>query len=883
MAEGVATGCSRAIITALMALASGTKLGPYEILALLGTGGMGEVYRALDTSLGREVAVKILHAGTLQDPDRLRRFRQEAQSAASLNHPNILAIHFVGEHDGAPFIVSELLEGENLRERLRRERLPLRKCLDFATQVIDGLVAAHEKGIVHRDLKPENIFLTRDGRVKILDFGLAKLIALGNTSADANAVTMTQVSSPGVVLGTVGYMSPEQVRSQPLDARSDIFSFGVMFYEMLSGKNVFLRATGADTMSALLNEDPPELTQSSPGVSPGLDRIVRRCLEKEPADRFQSVRDLGFALQAVTGSNTSAAAPTAASSPIPSKKIAALGLFAVAILVTGLGAYLFGHSRPSLAPSAQPEFHQLTFRLGTIGDARFAPDGQTIIYGASMDGAVSRLYSTRNDSPESQALEPGSIGLFAVSPTGELAVAAGCKYLGNARCSGVLARMPLSGGAPREVLPDVTVADWLPDRKELAVVRRSRGHVLVEFPIGKALFSTPGGVNAMRVSPDGKYVAFAANPTLGNDAGEIIIFDTQGKEVARAGPWNSIEGIAWVSSGTEVWFAASAGNEGWADQIRALDLSGRQRMILRLPGITRLHDISRDDRVLITKEQWRSLMPFKGPNDGKDRDLSWFDLSAVCDIALDSQSVIFTEIGQAPGQDYFLYQRKTDGSPAVKLGDGFTGAISPDGKWVLSVSAENPARLVLLPAGAGNAKRLPGQGLTQFSGPSWFPDGKRVAYEASDGHAWRAYVQDLDGGIPRAISTELSAVSPYETQLVSPDGKYVFGRDLERKCFRYPLDGSSSIEIPGLQPEESFAGWAGDSHSIFLFSQAGYPVKVFKLDVSTGTRKVIREIMPEDAVGLDALFALRVSGDEKSFAYSYQRSLSELYLVSGLK
>jgi Tol biopolymer transport system component len=844
---------------------------------------MGEVYRALDTSLGREVAVKVLHPGTLHDPDRLRRFRQEAQSAASLNHPNILAIHLVGEHNGSPFIVSELLEGENLRERLRRERLPLRKSLDIAAHIIDGLAAAHQKGIVHRDLKPENVFLTTDGGVKILDFGLAKTIVGEKVTCDTNAVTMTQVSSPGVVLGTVGYMSPEQLRSQPIDTRSDIFSFGVMLYEMLSGKNVFLRTTGADTMSALLNDDPPELTQCCPSVSPGLDRVVRRCLEKEAADRFQSVRDLGFALQAVTGSGISSATRATASPRFRGKKIAALALFAGAILLTVYGAYFFGRSHAGLTISAQPQFQQLTFRLGTIRNARFAPDGQTIIYGASMDGAVTRLYTTRSDSPESQALEPSNISLFAVSPTGELAVANGCEFVGDARCRGLLARMPLSGGAPREILPDVHLADWLPDRKELAVVRRSRGHVVLEFPVGKTLYTTSGMINGMRVSPDGKHVAFASNPAWGNDAGDILIFDAEGKQVASAGPWNSIEGIAWASSGAEVWFAASAGNEGWADQIRALDLYGRQRMILRLPGITRLHDISRDGRVLIAKEQWRALMPFKGPKNSKERDLSWLDLSAVVDLALNSESLIFTEIGQAPGQDYFLYMRKTDGSPAIKLGEGFTGALSPDDKWVLSVSAENPSRLILLPTGAGDAETLPGQGLTQFSGPSWTPDGKLVAYEATDGHAWHLYLQDLVGGKPHAVTTELSPVSPYETQLVSPDGKYLFGRDLERKGYRYPLDGSPPIEIAGLEPEESFAGWSGNSHSIFLFSPAQYPVKVFKLDVSTGSRKVIRELLPEDLVGLDSVFTLRVSGDEKSYAYSYQRSLSELYLVSGLK
>jgi tRNA A-37 threonylcarbamoyl transferase component Bud32 len=856
-------------------------VGPFEIGALLGAGGMGEVYRALDTALGREVAVKILHADTLHDPDRLHRFRKEAQSAASLNHPNILAIYFVSEHDGVPFIVSELLEGENLRERLRREHLPLRKCVDIASHIIDGLAAAHEKGIVHRDLKPENVFLTKDGQVKILDFGLAKLVAYGNATSDTNALTMTQVSSPGVVLGTVGYMSPEQVRGQPLDARSDIFSFGVMFYEMLSGKNVFLRATGAETMSALLNYDPPDLTQSS-GVSSRLDRIARRCLEKDPRDRFQSVRDLGFALDAVMGSGVSSAISTTAVRPVRGKKLTVLGISA-GILLTAFGAYLLNRTRAARTNMTQPEFQQLTFRRGAIRNARFAPDGQTIIYAASMDGGPTRLYVTRSDSPESQPLEGTDISLFGVSPSGELAVSMGCLVLGNARCGGTLARMPLSGGAPREITPDVTAADWIPDKKELAIVRRTGGRYLLEFPMGKVVYAAPGTISGLRVSFDGKHVAITDHPAHGNDAGYLVILDGHGKRIASAGPWNSLQGLAWSSTGAEVWFGASAGNEGWADQIRALDLSGGQRMILRLPGITRVQDISREGRVLITKEEWRALMPFKGPKDTKERDLSWLDLSQLCDLSMDSQSVIFTEVGQASGQDYFIYQRKTDGSAAVRLGDGLACAISPDGKWVLSMSADVPSRLVLLPTGTGEARTLPSVGLTQFAGLSWTRNGKMVVYEATDGHAWRVYVQDLNGGKPNAVTPELSVVSVQESQFVSPDGEYVFGRDLEGKGYKYPLNGSPPVEIPGIQAEELFAGWAGDGRGIFLLRPDSYPAKLCRVDVATGSRKVIKEILPEDPVGLDSIFAIHVSPDEKSIAYSYQRSLSELYLVKGLK
>lgn len=362
-----------------MPVSPGTKLGSYEIVSPLGAGGMGEVYRARDVSLGRDVAVKVLHIGSTHDPDRLRRFRQEAQSAASLNHPNILAIYFVGEQDGAPFIVSELLEGESLRERLRRGPLPLRKSLDYALQMVDGLAAAHEKGIVHRDLKPENVFLTKDGHAKILDFGLVKLLPAENAPAEADGPTLTEGSAPGVILGTVGYMSPEQVRGQTLDTRSDIFSFGVILYEMLSGKNVFLRSTPADTMSALLREDVPELSTSSSTVSPGLDSVVRRCLEKEPADRFQSVRDLGFALQAVSGGGTSA---SAAGLPLKRKVPVARMVLAATTLIAILAAYFAGQYRGRPASPSQPLFRQLTFRQGTIRNARFAPDEKTIIYGA---------------------------------------------------------------------------------------------------------------------------------------------------------------------------------------------------------------------------------------------------------------------------------------------------------------------------------------------------------------------------------------------------------------------------------------------------------------------------------------------------------------------
>ncbi|HEV8610295.1 MAG TPA: serine/threonine-protein kinase, partial [Thermoanaerobaculia bacterium] len=280
-----------------MTLTSGSRLGPYEIVSALGAGGMGEVYRAKDPRLGREVAIKVLPASFSKDPDRLRRFEHEARAAGVLNHPNITAVYDIGSHDGAPYVVTELLEGETLRSRLAAGALSARKALDYAIQIARGLAAAHEKGIVHRDLKPENLFVTKDGRVKILDFGLAKLKQPEpGTEKETELPTGTMGTEPGVVLGTMGYMSPEQVRGQPADRRSDLFSFGAILYEMLSGQRAFRGDTAADTITAILTKEPPDLSQTNREIHPGLDRILRHCLEKNPEERFESARDLAFDL-----------------------------------------------------------------------------------------------------------------------------------------------------------------------------------------------------------------------------------------------------------------------------------------------------------------------------------------------------------------------------------------------------------------------------------------------------------------------------------------------------------------------------------------------------------------------------------------------------------
>ncbi len=456
-----------------MALTAGTKIGPYEIIAPLGAGGMGEVYRARDTRLGRDVAIKVLPEGLARDAERLRRFETEARAVAALNHPNILSIHDIGTHQGAPYLVSECLEGQSLRQELSGGALPQRRAVEYGTEIAQGLAAAHDKGIIHRDLKPENIFVTRDDRVKILDFGLAKL-AKPEASSDEGATLEAVPTSAGAVLGTVGYMSPEQVKGEAADARSDIFALGTILYEMLSGQRAFRRDTAAETMTAILKEDPPDLSLTGKPIPPALERIVRRCLEKKPLQRFQSARDLAFNLEGLSGiSSTNAATGSAAAVAIegkrpPRKRAMQLAVAVLLLVLVATGSWMLGRRS---ATTASPSYHQLTFERGLVYAARFAADGRSIFYSASWNGQPVQLYSTLPDSPESRPLNQVNSTLFAASSS-EMAISIGCKdrYIGL--CQGTLGLVPVAGGSPREVAEDVLAADWIADGSEMAVIRQ---------------------------------------------------------------------------------------------------------------------------------------------------------------------------------------------------------------------------------------------------------------------------------------------------------------------------------------------------------------------------------------------------------------------------
>jgi Tol biopolymer transport system component len=867
-----------------MSLSPGTRLGPYEILSPLGAGGMGEVYKAKDTRLGREVAVKVLPASYSADADRLRRFEQEARTAGLLKHPNILAIYDIGVHDSSPFIVSELLEGETLRARLSGGALSVRKAVDYATQTAHGLAAAHAKGIIHRDLKPENLFLTADGRIKILDFGLAKLTSRGGAESSlTEAPTMPAETDPGSVLGTVGYMSPEQVRGKAADARSDLFAFGAILYEMLSGKRAFHKDTAAETMTAILKEEPPELSETNRSLPPGLERIVRHCLEKSPEERFQSAGDVAFDLQAISaasGSVVGLAGGAAAGRLLRLRPapwiLGVVALVAAAYFLGRKGGFTAGEREVRGHP---PRFQRLSFRRGEVWSARFASDGQTIVYGAAWEGEPIRVFSTRSDSTESRLLDLPPADVLAISGSGEMAISLSRRYAAGFESTGTLARAPLAGGAPRELMEQVQDADWGPDGLSLAVSRISGGQGVLEFPIGHVLYRCAGWIGSVRVSPRGDRIAFSEHPSRGDSAGRISVVDLAGKRTFISEPMNALGGLVWAPGGTEIWFSgAKTGNTG---QIHAATLDGNDRIIYRSAGSLDLQDISREGRVLLTLQDVRREVVGIFPGESRERNLSWFDWSFPVGLSADGRLLLFSEQGAASGANYLVYLRKTDGSPAVRLGEGAGVDLSPDGRWALAfLGGSAESKVVLLPTGAGEPRTVASVPLVVQWG-AWFPDGKRVLLTGSQpGHAARLYVLPVSGGPARPVTGEGVGVVG---NTISPDGKTIAARSPDGKLCLYPVDGGEPSVVAGAVTGDFVSSWMSDGKGLYVWDLSRMPAPVLRLDIETGKRQLLRELSPPDPAGVGQIGPVLMTPDGRSIAYSYRRLLSDLYVVEGMK
>ena len=864
-----------------MAIAPGTRIGPYDVLSLVGAGGMGEVYRARDSRLGRDVAIKVLPAAFNADTDRLHRFEQEARAAAALNHPNILTVHEIGTHTPAsgpavPYVVSELLEGWTLREALAEapKGLPVRKAIDYATQLANGLAAAHEKGIVHRDVKPENIFITRDGRLKILDFGLAKLkedSALAGAGATMLA-TQAGGTGAGVVLGTVGYMSPEQVRAQPVDHRSDIFSFGAVLYEMLSGVRAFKGATAADTITAILSSEPADLTAEHASVTPALDRIVRHCLEKTAEMRFQSARDIAFNLEALsTMSATSATGTIAAATTKPRRTTLYLALAVVAVaVVAATGLWRF-----AAASRGNPVFHQVTFRHGELDNARFTADGQNIIYTASWEGAPPEIFTVPANQNGGRSLGIQNARLLAVSRTGEMAIALAPRRPLTFLIAGTLARGSMTGGAPKAEIENVAAADYAPDGKSLAIVRYVPDQRIcqLEYPIGTVLARSPL-LTDLRFSGDGRYLAFVDHASSSDDRGNAVILRATGEKVATGPLRESQRGLVWSPASDEIWLTSPLADA----RLFGLDLKGRSRELLNMPGRLFVRDVASDGRVLLDEGDTRRGIVVVADNGESQRDVSWLDYSYLRGISTDGKTIVFEEEGNAAQGGYRTFVRNVDGSPAVEVGQGYGAAISDDKALTLSMRfVEGGNELWLQPVGAGQSRRISPSGWAATNLARFFADGKRIVFTAREpkNQRDRTYIQALDGGGPRAMTTEgVTGV------LISPDQRWIAVGSPAGPAL-VPVEGGPPQPIQGAQRGDSLRGWSDDGQ-IYVANGPATLLRIDKLNPFTGRRTLWRELRAPAIVGVRPALPF-ITPDGRTYAYGYGLGFSDLYLMTGVR
>jgi serine/threonine protein kinase len=842
------------IVQTSMPLSAGTRLGPYEILAPIGAGGMGEVYRARDSRLNREVAIKV-SAERFSD-----RFEREAHAIAALNHTNICTLYDVGPN----YLVMELVEGPTLGERMKEGPVPLDEALEIARQVADALEAAHEKGIVHRDLKPGNIKIRPDGAVKVLDFGLAKMTEPNlreGRPEESPTLTVHQATQAGLILGTAAYMSPEQARGKNVGQRADIWAFGVVLYEMLTGKPAFRGETTTDVLAAVVKEE-PDLTR----VPAKVRRLLQACLQKDPKQRLQAIGDWRLLLED---------APQVA--PRRYRWMIAAGVAGVLLAVS-----VFATSR-WLPRASSPSFQRVTFRRGVIDNGRFANGGRTIAYSASWDGNPYRVYSTQAENPESRDLGIVNARLLGVSPSDEMVLTL-VTSLGPP--IGTMARAPISGGTPRQMADDIAAADWTSDGKRLAVVRSRPGFQQLEFPIGNILYQTTGGIGNPRISPQGDLIAFLEQPIggAGGSVGFLATVDLKGYKRTLTQMWLGLtNGLAWSSAGDEILFTAAPYSV--TTSLYAVTRSGRQRLIAHLPGNFGVLDIAADGRILMSHQVISGTLFYLPTPDSKETDLYWHDFSVISDISRDGKSLMFWEGGDATrsGEDYVTYLRGTDGSPAVRLGPGYPTEISPDGKWAMALdSSRAPSQLVLLPTGTGEARPLTHDGI-HHQGAAWTPDGKRVVFVGNEpGHRIRYYVQSVNGGPPRAITPESVSFNNSDPVPISPDGKSVAVAGLDGKIVLYPLDNGTPSTVPKLADGFAPLRWCpGDS--LMVYHGGDMPAKILRANVETGERTLWKEWAPVYRTGLTGIASVRVGADCRSSVYSPVYIPSELWIANGLR
>jgi serine/threonine protein kinase len=855
----------------LMSLAPGTRLGPYEILAPLGAGGMGEVYCAKDTRLGREVAIKVLPTELADDPQRLARFEREAQAVSVLNHPHIVTLYEVGTSEAGPYLVLEKIEGHSLRELLRAGPVPIRRILGLGAQIAQGLAKAHAAGIVHRDLKPENVMVSADGFAKILDFGLAKLVW---PELDANAIeattTLARGTVSGMILGTLGYLSPEQAAGKPADYRADQFALGALLYEMAARERPFHRDSVLESLTATIREEPEPLRSKRADLPPQLGWLVERCLAKDPNDRYASTRDLARDLadlrdhlSDLTQVQPSEAPPGGA--PFHSRKWIAWTFASIALAAVAVGSFVT--ARQTAPDLASPSYRPLTFRRGVITGARFSPDGKTVYYSFAFGAEPSRVFVTHLERTESEPLALPPAFLLSVSAKDELAV-----LLTNERnaynSQGTLARMPAVGGTPHPLIDNVTYADWAPDGERLAVIRGDDSQL--EFPIGHSL---PGSWSMVRVSPVADRLAL-----IGEKGVEI--HDGEGRPLA-ADDISLVYGIAWSPDGREVWFTGSESGSAHDRALYALSLKGKRRLIVRVPGAMTVFDVAQDRKsaLVATGAGWHGI---SGGHVGQlqETPLDLLGRSQVVGLSADGKWLLANESREVGSG---VYLRSTDGTRAVHLTDDTGIGLSADGAWALVRPRGNLSRLTLMPTGAGLPRELPLDSKLEISPSSparWSVDGRRLFVElrpvGGDDRSTRVYVRVGDRPW-QAVTPEGTA----EVFAVSSNGQMVAAREGSGSVALFPIDGGAPRRLEG---ERGYpVHWSADGRLLYLAGPEQFPARIYRRDLVTGHVEPWRDIGPADPTGVIAVQRVLFASDGQSYVYQYSRGLNELYLAQGLR
>lgn len=821
-------------------ISAGTVLGEYEIRSPLGAGGMGEVYRARDLRLDREVAIKVLPASVTSDADRLRRFEQEARAAAALNHPNILAVYQMGTYQGTPYLVSELLEGETLRAHLASAPLPLQKVISYGLQVAHGLAAAHDKGIVHRDIKPENLFITKDGRVKILDFGLARL----NQSKHApdRDQTLTLQTEPGMLIGTVGYMSPEQVRGEAADHRSDIFAFGVVLYEMLTGKQTFKKATSAETMTAILNEEPPSISQLATNTPAAVQRVVHRCLEKNPSQRFQSAADLAFALEAIDGYDPK-------SNRRPMRFRAAIAAVALVITLGAAVLALLG-TRPSPVPMVS-SYVQLTHDgqqktlIGTDGTRLYLDFASSAVQGIAVlpvSGGEPRALSL--------AASPNMFPL-SLSPDGSEVLAVDGQ---GVPAKGPLWSIPILGGSPRRLGNAVGIeGTWSPDGKKLAYtdglnlfLANSDGTESHKLLSMKMLIFAPAW------SPDGSRLRFDTSDNPGSAMGQHFAWEVSadGTNLRRlfAGwhnPSNECCG-RWTSDGE--YFVFQSNGQIWAlPEKSRFARSDPQPIPLTSSPMSLYSPIPSKDgkKLFVVGRTYRGeLMRF----DLKSGHFSPFLAGISVEypaFSKDGQWVAYTSYPEGN-----IWRSKIDGSERVQLTFSPLYAVmprwSPDGKKIIFFKFQEgsgkPARIYEISAGGGSPRELLPEDAHNQQDPSWSPDGSRIVF---GGDLNDASAADTAPGI-RVLDLSTNHVStlPESQRLFSPrwspDGRYISALTSDSSAVvLYDFHTQKWTDIG--KGSLGWLNWSKDGQYIYSFDFEGKG-GVLRIRISDGKKEKVVDL-----------------------------------------